>query len=97
MNNIDILEEFINKYNTDEDLFCFVNYNTIQAISNLISENKELKEENKRLNVKIIDLYKYSIPKSKIKAKITQLDYNDISRYEKICKQEVLQEVLGKE
>lgn len=56
MNNIDILEELVNAY---ED--CFVeNYNEmivdvgmrykdIQAISNIIAENKELKEEIEEL------------------------------------------------
>ena len=106
--DIDILEELVNAYKD-----CFVeNYNEmivdvgmrykdIQAISNLIAENKELKEKYSR---KLIDFQKEReeyekdyIQKSKVKAKIKQLDYNDIGNYERRCKQEVLQELLGKE
>ena len=85
MNDIDILEELVNAYKD-----CFVeNYNEmivdvgmrykdIQAISNLIAENKELKEMLKHrieyTNKLEKDLFEnasnYVIPKSKIKAKI---------------------------
>ena len=105
MNNIDILEEkikIIESLCTDD---C-INKETVikpfkYAISNLIAENKELKEKYSR---KLIDFQKEReeyekdyIQKSKVKAKIKQLDYNDIGNYERRCKQEVLQELLGKE
>ena len=54
MNNIEILEEYFNKICFDEtnkitaDL-CTIGINEIQAIENLIQENKELKEENNRI------------------------------------------------
>ena len=35
--------------------------------------------------------------KDKIKAKIEELDYNDIANFERRCKQEVLQSLLEKE
>ena len=83
--DIDILEELVNAYKD-----CFVeNYNEmivdvgmrykdIQAISNLIAENKELKEENNELEViNKIQEYRISviderelISKSKVKEEI---------------------------
>lgn len=60
MNNIDVLEEFINnykkvqeKYKDDEiqaeiERSCYFEEVPYQAISTLIAENKELKERNKR-------------------------------------------------
>ena len=68
-------------------------------LDTLIEKYKELKEELKNTEtykIAIIDKYKY-ISKDKIKAKIEQLDYNNIGNYERRCKQEVLQELLGKE
>lgn len=50
--NIKVLEEFIEQYNTDEDLFCFINYSTIQAIENLIKRYKEQQEYIKELESK---------------------------------------------
>ena len=50
--NIKVLEEFIEQYNTDEDLFCFINYSTIQAIENLIKGYKEQQEYIKELESK---------------------------------------------
>lgn len=92
MNNIDILEELLStqkQYIEDKDYQKEHNINEqaidyakrwAKAIENLISENKKLKEENQRLNVKIIDLYKYSIPKLKVEEilkKIENRNYND--------------------
>ena len=59
MNDIDILEKVIDTYNNWNELPYHFNKDIIQAISNLISENKELKEN--------------SIPKSKIEEKIEEL------------------------
>ena len=107
MNNIDILEEYIKELNKNKKIAPSA-YDTGfgkywsdfgVAIEALIAENKELKEELKNTEtykIAIIDKYKY-ISKDKIKAKIEQLDYNNIGNYERRCKQEVLQELLGKE
>lgn len=78
MNNIEILEEFVNQYNIDEDLFCFVNYSTIQAIENLIKENKELKEELERQikarNIEEEYIDKNLITKESVREEIQELD-----------------------
>ena len=103
MNNIEILEEFINQYNTDEDLFCFVNYSTIQAIENLIKENKELKKKayKKEYYEEVADvLHKDSIPKSKVKEKIEEIkarmnnDCIALHEFQREAKIEVLEELL---
>ena len=50
MNNIEILEEFIEK-NIKSRLRTELNANELQALENLIKENKELKEKYKRLSI----------------------------------------------
>lgn len=62
------------------------------------AEIEELKEDNKKKSIVIIeyqDLYEKLV--DKIKAKIEELDYNDIGNFERRCKQEVLQSLLEKE
>lgn len=120
MNNIDILEEFLDYYSYlktaigSDDIRQFeikISKIEIKAISNLIEENKELKEMLKHrieyTNKLEEDLFQnasnYVIPKSKVKAKI------EIRKEEKAnCKDSieekyllreiyVLQSLLGKE
>ena len=73
----------------------------LNLVSTLIAENKELKEKIKEINEEYNAEQKHemenTIPKSKVEAKIEQLDYNDIGNFERRCKREVLQELLGKE
>lgn len=69
-------------------------------LDTLIEKYKELKEELdsvKQIYYTQREIEENYILKSKVKAKIKQLDYNDIGNYERRCKQEVLQELLGKE
>ena len=80
MNNIEILEEFIDDLKP--------NLLITQAIKNIIKENKELKEllEEKTLRVGFENKEDY-IPKSKVKEKIEAYNkminasYNDPSSY----------------
>ena len=64
-------------------------------------QQKEIEELNKsdvskeRSSMKYYNLYKELV--DKIKAKIEELDYNDIGNFERRCKQEVLQSLLEKE
>ena len=58
-----------------------------------IKEIEELKKKNKYLSGSVNKKY---ISKNEIKAKINQLNYNDISNFERRCKQEVLEEILEK-
>ena len=70
-------------------------------------EIEELKDKNKKLQDKAKELIFEkqeltsalldSTPNDKIKAKIEELDYNDIGNFERRCKQEVLQSLLEKE
>ena len=81
MNDIDILEEGIQKMIKDERIHDDYR-NIITAISNLIAENKELKEMLKRrieyTNELEKDLFQnasnYVIPKSVIEKKIEELE-----------------------
>lgn len=82
-----------------------------EAISNLIAENKELKEKNKRQqeNLKIANkkiaaqrgqlmmLNKAYIPKSKVEEKIEELEKGDKNTFIRGEKILVLQSLLGKE
>jgi hypothetical protein len=74
MNNIEILENFIDKQKSNKDTFVPTDFE-ITALENLIQENKELKEKNKKQSVVIIeyqDLLEDSIPKLKVKEKIEE-------------------------
>ena len=91
MNNIDIIEEMLKNTKTNKrgnkEIKFEVNSNYYTAISNLIAENKELKERNKRQqeNLKITNkkiaaqrgqlmmLNKAYIPKSKVKEAIEEV------------------------
>lgn len=78
-----------------------------KAIEKQSKEIEELKEKNKKLQDKAKELIFEkqeltsalldSTPNDKIKAKIEELDYNDIGNFERRCKQEVLQSLLEKE
>ena len=113
MNNIDILEEFLDNYSFIEktaigsnDIREFeikISNIEIKAISTLIAENKELKEDNEYLKNQIpIDKifyysYKEFIPKSKVKDEISYLRQKydleeDYINYETVI--EILQELL---
>lgn len=83
MSNIDILEKFIEEYRVAEEV---LDGEVIDAIETLISENKELKEENFNLKQKQIidkcsiprqdnfyDYYNF-IPKSKVEEKIEEIN-----------------------
>ena len=74
----------------------------IETILNLIEkqskEIEELKEENKKKSIVIIEYQDlYEKLQDKIKAKIEELDCKDIGNFERRCKQEVLQSLLEKE
>ena len=62
---------------------------------------KEIEELNKSdASKEQSSMYYYNLYKElvdKIKAKIEELDYNDIGNFERRCKQEVLQSLLEKE
>ena len=81
MNNIEILEEYLKKLKlTPEELLksdetiIFIEYKEIQAIENLIQENKKLLTELQE-NMCIKDIFKpLYIPKSKVKEKIEELE-----------------------
>lgn len=64
---------------------------------NLIEKQSKEIEELNALRLKEINNTKYWVHKDKIKAKIEELDYNDIGNFERRCKQEVLQSLLEKE
>lgn len=80
----------------------------IERYNQLEKEIEKLKEKNKKYTIHLTDkqykdciklaqsdaLYKFE---AKIKAKIEELDYNDISNFERRCKQEILQSFLEKE
>ena len=79
----------------------------IERYNQLKKEIEELKDKNKKLQDKAKELIFEkkeltsalldSTPNDKIKAKIEELDYNDIGNFERRCKQEVLQSLLEKE
>lgn len=64
-----------------------------KEIEELKDKCKELIFEKQELTSALLD----STPDDKIKAKIEELDYNDIGNFERRCKQEVLQSLLEKE
>lgn len=80
MNNIDILEDFLDYYSYlktaigGDDIREFeirIAKNELKAISNLIAENKELKEENEGLKTKLDTLIeKYKELKEMLKHRI---------------------------
>ena len=61
-----------------------------KEIEELKDKCKELIFEKQELTSGLLD----STPNDKIKAKIEELDYNDIGNFERRCKQEVLQSLL---
>lgn len=101
MNNIEILEEFIEK-NIKSRLRTELNANELQAIENLIKEYKELKEKyefviNNNLDDKYEEVLEKTfkkyidkdfISKSKVKEKIEELD--------SIYQQEIKQKYNGR-
>ena len=108
MNNIEILEEFIEK-NIKSRLRTELNANELQAIENLIQENKELKEHLQKYyngelytakQLKNIEKNqrKYFIHKSKVKElgeKVhNKLDNNAITRGYQIIIDEMFSKVL---
>lgn len=99
MNNIDILEEFIEAYRIAEEV---LDGEIIEAIKTLIAENKELKEKNKELeeeDVKIrakfiLKLYDY-IPKSKVEEEIHYLkECKDFAKTGKFKEAQIQTELL---
>ena len=74
----------------------------IDIVLNLIKKQSKEIEELKVINqmqkyrIEVID-ERELISKDKIKAKIEELDYNDVGNFERRCKQEVLQSLLEKE
>ena len=77
-----------------------------EIILNLIEkQSKEIEELKEEYSTKLLSnagIYQLGFNdginsvENKIKAKIEELDYNDISNFERRCKQEVLKEVLDK-
>ena len=96
MNNIEILEEFIEQYNASypEEKECVAIYpEQIEALENLIYENKELKEHCKELIKEKQELTTIieddCIPKSKIRE---LLEHYKNTGYDEL--EEVLEELL---
>lgn len=81
----------------EEEFYKLATIHNIQAVAtvlNLIEKQSKEIEELKEVKW----YYEISrVPKDKIKAKIEELDYNDIGNFERRCKQEVLQSLLEKE
>lgn len=80
MNNIEIIEEFIEQYNAsypDEKEWVAIYPEQIEAIENLIQYNKKLKERCKELIKEKQELTTIieddCIPKSKVKEKINKI------------------------
>ena len=71
----------------------------INLIEKQSKEIEELKDESKEYQIGFAQgCYEKDLDwKDKIKAKIEELDYNDIGNFERRCKQEVLQSLLEKE
>jgi len=83
MNNIEILEEFIKYFEAEatqrkyrRNITITVGEDDIEAIENLIQENKELKEKQKEYEKQLdLDYVEENyIAKSKLKEKIEELD-----------------------
>lgn len=86
------------KKQLDLDNECEIALNS--KVMDLEKEIEELKEDNKHQweeRCKLTFELENSTPNDKIKAKIEELDYNDISNFERRCKQEILQLLLEKE
>lgn len=86
----------------NEDLGTLLNLIKKQSkeIEELKNKNKKLQDKAKELIFEKQELTSAlldSTPNDKIKAKIEELDYNDIGNFERRCKQEVLQSLLEKE
>ena len=77
------------------------NLSLLKIVDIVNEQSKEIEELNKsdeskeQSSMKYYNLYKELV--DKIKAKIEELDYNDIGNFERRCKQEVLQSLLEKE
>ena len=72
----------------------------VNVLINLIEkQSKEIEELKKyeKYYEEMEEVNKKFIAVDKIKAKIEELDYNDIGNFERRCKQEVLQSLLEKE
>ena len=71
----------------------------INAIDDALKQSKEIEELKKyeKYYEEMEEVNKKFIAVDKIKAKIEELDYNDIGNFERRCKQEVLQSLLEKE
>ena len=81
MNNIDILER-LEYFEPDDLVECAMYRECIKGVENLISENKELKEENKKFNIIILEMLLSQFP-------------DTTETYKKYKKE--LQSLLGKE
>lgn len=73
-------------------------YNALGIVLKLIEKQQKEIEELDLTTVYISGVYDGEKKvEDKIKAKIKQLDYNDIGNFERRCKQEVLQSLLEEE
>lgn len=115
MNDIDILEEFIKRgktSNNDVKIYSIMSERELNALSNLISENKELKEKNKDLTEdfkgytrKVINavFQEDYISKSKVEEVIEEVKEDEnpsISSFQEYAQEyaiDKLQSLLGKE
>ena len=86
MNDIDILEEFkdiVDESRQEDNYEYYIKLrNVLDLVSNLIEENKELKEENKKLNIIRLEMLLSQFP-------------DTTETYKKYKKE--LQSLLGKE
>lgn len=93
------------KYHKDNPLGTYVwltlDEHYVRTILNLIEKQQKEIEELKNADLTTVYLNGFYDGvkkfKDKIKAKIEELDYNDIANFERRCKQEVLQSLLEKE
>lgn len=91
LNAIDVVLNLIEKQSKE-----------IEELKEKNSTLKNLQNDTNRLYIEMIERKNYferELQKleDKIKAKIEELDYNDIGNFERRCKQEVLQSLLEKE
>ena len=91
MNNIDILEEYLDKQ--DRKYVSEYRLMILNAIETLISENKELKEKIKEINEEYNAEQKHEMENTIPKSKVEEIIHNNKPH----IAQEKLQSLLGKE
>ena len=76
------------------------NEKILSLLQTIVDENARLEDiEDRKVQIEYNNVFNKGVKsvEDKIKAKIEELDYNDIGNFERRCKQEVLQSLLEKE